>query len=407
MTSATFGRLSFHTFAGTLSLKLHRQIESGPPQRFSVPPFRLDQLDKKDTTILKGLAILAILFHNFFHVIPEVHVHENEFDFDSARFPEFLHAVVHPSLTIQALFSFFGHYGVQVFIFLSAYGLAKSHWNDGSSWTSFMWSRIKKFYPMFAAAVVLWAMLVTFSQGTSWFVHDAGPELLMMFAGLTSIIPGMGLPPIGPWWFMPFIMQFYAIWPILRKLTKRFGWHGLLVLAIIGLLVTQGTRAALMPYGIRLTETPLGRMRILCFGIFAAHYPIRITHKIAALAVLLVIFGNVYFPLFPLASISAAVFAVWAYTNLRNSLRNSRFLEVMGNYSLSMFLINGIVRAPFVRFASTSARQLLLAVISFVITVGFSVLLQEFAPSETPHKAPAREQARQSPAIRSGIESAV
>src|SRR4051812_43734901 len=90
-------------------------------RKLSSSQLRLDQLDKKDTTILKALAIMAIVFHNFFHVA--VKVHENEFDFDPARFSVFLQTVRHPSLSIQALFAFYGHYGVQIFIFLSAYGL--------------------------------------------------------------------------------------------------------------------------------------------------------------------------------------------------------------------------------------------------------------------------------------------
>src|SRR3569833_837617 len=87
------------------------------PKRFAsqVP---LNELDQKDTTILKALAILAIVFHNFFHVA--VKVHESEFDFDPTRFGVFLDALAHPSLAIQALFAFYGHIGVQNFIILSA-----------------------------------------------------------------------------------------------------------------------------------------------------------------------------------------------------------------------------------------------------------------------------------------------
>lgn len=44
-----------------------------------------------------------------------------------------------------------------------------------------------------------------------------------MLAGISNILPGFGLPPVGPWWFIPFIMQFYAIWPMLRRLTNKFG----------------------------------------------------------------------------------------------------------------------------------------------------------------------------------------
>src|SRR5260221_10559693 len=98
----------------------------------------LSDLNKRDTTVLKGLAITAIVLHNFFHLVSPVH--PNEFAFDAARFRLFLDIVKHPSLMLQAFFSFFGHYGVQIFIFLSAYGLAKSHWADSSDWITFMWS---------------------------------------------------------------------------------------------------------------------------------------------------------------------------------------------------------------------------------------------------------------------------
>src|SRR3569833_441149 len=183
----------------------------------------LTELDRKDTTILKALAILAIVFHNFFHVV--VKVHENEFDFNPARFGVFLNAVVHPSLAIQALFAFYGHFGVQIFIFLSAYGLAKSHWEDKSSWISFMWSRAKKLYPMFALAILFWAVLASIQVGALSLVRDAGPAILLMLAGVSNVVPGFGLPPIGPWWFIPFIMQVYALFYLLRGLTRRFGWQ--------------------------------------------------------------------------------------------------------------------------------------------------------------------------------------
>ncbi|HEY3707185.1 MAG TPA: hypothetical protein VGL22_19145, partial [Terracidiphilus sp.] len=81
----------------------------------------LSGLDHCDTAVLKGLAILAIVFHNFFHLISPVR--QNEFVFHPGLFAVFLQTVRQPSLAIQAFFSFFGHFGVAVFIFLSAYGL--------------------------------------------------------------------------------------------------------------------------------------------------------------------------------------------------------------------------------------------------------------------------------------------
>jgi peptidoglycan/LPS O-acetylase OafA/YrhL len=97
------------------------------------------------------------VLHNFYHSIPGA-VLENEFHFVPTHFQNFLETVVDPRQTFQALFSFLGHFGVQLFMFLSAYGLALKYWTT-PSWRSFVWSRIRKLYPMFFLAVTLWLLL--------------------------------------------------------------------------------------------------------------------------------------------------------------------------------------------------------------------------------------------------------
>ena len=340
--------------------------------------FPLGALDKKDTAILKGLAISAIVFHNFFHVIGPVH--ENEFNFNPARYPIFLQTVVHPSTAIQAFFAFYGHFGVQVFIFLSAYGLAKTHWDDASSWSTFMWSRVKKLYPMFLLVVLFWAILAAMHVGPIWVIHDAGPELLLMLAGISSILPGFGLPPIGPWWFIPFIMQFYAIWLILRSLTKRFGWPCLVILSVICFVITHFANPVLAHSLINLGQTPIGRMRVLCFGILAARYPIRLNVYFAIPAFAILILGSQSQTFSHLISLASVVLILWLYTRTRAMLRRVRVLEQIGNYSLAIFLVNGIVRVPFLAFAHSPLSQLLLgaasAVVTFAISAFFHYLLE-------------------------------
>jgi peptidoglycan/LPS O-acetylase OafA/YrhL len=331
---------------------------------------RLDTLDKKDTTILKALAILAIVFHNFFHIV--VKVHENEFDFNPNRFGVFLHAVVHPSLTIQALFAFYGHFGVQIFIFLSAYGLAKSHWDDKSPWTSFMWTRAKKLYPMFALAVLFWAVLAAIQIGALSLISDAGPGILLMLAAVANVVPGLGLPPIGPWWFIPFIMQAYALFYLLRALTRRFGWPALVVLSIGCFLITRFANPILAHWSVTLAMTPIARMRVLCFGILAARYPIRVNKFLAIPAFVMLIMGSQYHALAPLISLSSVFASLWIYGKLRPILRNSLALEKIGEYSLAIFLLNGVVRVPFVYFAHTPAMQLILSIASAAVTVAIS-----------------------------------
>jgi peptidoglycan/LPS O-acetylase OafA/YrhL len=353
----------------SLSL-IHRTMSSLRTQLNS--QLNLNELDRTDTTVLKALAILAIVFHNFFHAA--IDVHENEFDFDPARFSVFLHTVVHPSSAIQALFAFYGHFGVQTFIFLSAYGLAKSHWDDDSSWFSFMWSRIKKLYPMFFLVILFWAVLVSMHVGPLWVIRDAEPEILLMLAGVSNITPGLGFPPVGPWWFIPFIMQAYALWPFLRRLTRRFGWPALAVVSVVCFVFTVFTTPFFAHLSITLAFTPIARMRVFCLGILAARYPIRIKAYLAIPAFAILILGSEYQGFAYLISLSSVIVCLWLYSKTRPLLRKSRALELIGNYSLAIFLVNGIVRVPFVYFADTPLKQLTLAVATASVTIAISAL---------------------------------
>ena len=91
--------------------------------------FIFKSLSLEDSTFYKGLAILIIIFHNFFHLL-NPGIGENEQGFDIQRAERFWHIVTNQTeYFVQALFSFWGHYGVQIFLFLSAYGLTKNIFN--------------------------------------------------------------------------------------------------------------------------------------------------------------------------------------------------------------------------------------------------------------------------------------
>lgn len=361
---------------------IHR-IQSSARHAFK-SQLRLDTLDQKDTTILKALAILAIVFHNFFHVA--INVHENEFDFRPERFEVFLQTVVHPSLAIQAIFAFYGHYGVQIFMFLSAYGLARTHWDDPSSWHSFMWSRVKKLYPMFTLVVLFWASLAAMHVGTLWVIRNAMPHLLLMLLGVSTIFPNIGLPPVGPWWFIPFIMQAYALFPLLRWLTRRYGWPSLVVLSVACYFITHLANPVLSHWMINLSMTPIGRMRVLCLGIIAARYPIRIRSYIALPAFFLFILGSGSFAFAHFSSLAAVIVCLWLYSKLRPWLRDSNNLAKIGQYSLGTFLVNGIVRVPFIYFAHTADLQLTLSIASAAVSIAIASFFH-YLLTPTPKRA--------------------
>lgn len=338
-------------------------------------PLRLWDMDLRDTTVLKGLAISAIVFHNFFHAVSPVG--QNEFTFDPARFQRLLAALSHGSLAIQALFSFFGHYGVQVFIFLSAYGLTKSYWDKPQRWTTFMAGRVRKLYPAFGLAVIPWSVAVSFQMGLGAFMQKAGLEIALMFVGLSTFLPGRGLPPVGPWWFIPFVVQLYAIWFLLRKLAARTGWRGLVVLSILCLAVTYVADPLLGRWSINLLETPIGRMPNICLGIVAARYPIRINGPLALASFAVFLAGCRFALVWPFSFLAALVVMLWMYGTMRTALRRMRLLELIGHYSLLIFLLNGIVRDQFASPELSPAAQLGFGCLSAAVTFAISALIHE------------------------------
>ncbi len=107
-----------------------------------------------DTLQFKGIAIVMIVFHNFFHLVRST-PHENEFHFSIRNSHIFWNTIIgSPEEFIRCCFSFLGHYGVQIFIFLSAYGLTKKFMASQQPYLGFIKSRFLKIYPVFFLAII-------------------------------------------------------------------------------------------------------------------------------------------------------------------------------------------------------------------------------------------------------------
>ncbi len=332
------------------------------------------ELDKKDTSALKGLAIAVIVLHNFFHVVSAARA--NEFAFSASGFHEFLGTVLQPTYAVQAIFSFWGHFGVQIFVFLSAYGLARSHWDDPSSWMAFMQSRVKKLYPYFGVALFAWMVVVASQTGLLEAIRRLGPQYILMLSGLYPLWPGLRLPAIGPWWFISFIIELYALWPLLRWFTKKTGWKGLLALSIFCMILSYPTNPILLRWLINLLETPIGRMPTICLGIAAARYPIRLGTKVVLPAFAVLILGSAYKAIWLLTFPASTVVLLYLYLALRPALKGRRSLEVLGTYSLTLFLFNGIVRIPFLGFSDSPLSQLTFGCASALCSLAVAVYAQ-------------------------------
>lgn len=189
---------------------------------------------------------------------------------------------------------------------------------------------------------------------------------------------GFALPPVGPWWFIPFIVQFYAIWPFLRKVAARFGWQGLLVLAILCHIITFATFPILARWKLDLLLTPIGHMSELCLGIVAARYELRITAPFGLLSCVILWLGSEDRDLWMFTYLAALLVSLWVYSLIRAHLRNIPFLQKLGEYSLLVFLVNAIVRDQFLSHATSPASQLLWACISAGVSFLIAAIVQDW-----------------------------
>jgi peptidoglycan/LPS O-acetylase OafA/YrhL len=316
-------------------------------------------LDLESTILLKGIAILMIVTHNFMHEFPGPK--ENEFALDPDNLTLLLNVLSnHPENSIQALFSFLGHFGVQIFIFLSAYGLSKKFLPIESGYWRFILKRFQTIYPSFILAILLWAIIVG-----GWRYGLTGPleilylnaeSLILKFTLLSNFIPGEALSPVGPWWFIAFIFQFYFAFPFLFSLYIRWGNLFLVALSMMGItfaLLLNGQIGEVNIY-----VNLLGYLPEISLGMYLAKnddFVLRMPAVVITLALSLFILGNIYQPIWHLNHISFLILLLAGLNVLlpvikKNDL-SKKILLFVGSISISLFLVNGFLRRPFIVIA--------------------------------------------------------
>jgi peptidoglycan/LPS O-acetylase OafA/YrhL len=173
--------------------------------------------------MLKGIAIIGVLFENWVNHIP------------SATTPGLAYSLVKTWSSVAGSC-------VQVFFTLSGFGLTIAYLKQGRaswSWQRWAWRRITKIVVPYEIVVVLSLMLgilgsilygaiqVQFSWGS-----------LLAYLTFTRAF----YPPSWAWnpsfWFMPVIIGLYACFPILLRILVKWGTWALLLLSVV---VTYGT----------------------------------------------------------------------------------------------------------------------------------------------------------------------
>ncbi|MBA6357448.1 MULTISPECIES: acyltransferase [unclassified Colwellia] len=345
-------------------------------------------LDKVDSNLYKGIAILMIVTHNFMHLFPKPK--ENEFSFSLERTLDFIYLISDsPESILRVLASFLGHFGVQIFVFLSAYGLTKKHLLAKISYWPFIRQRIIKIYPAFILAILAWVIVEGWIKtggellGPLKILYWGLDGVLLKLTLLSNFIPGQALNPVGPWWFIPFIFQFYIIFPFLLFCFTK--WNTLALVMITSCSIILSTLLSGKIGELNIYYTVIGHLPEFCLGIYlASNDKIKINPLILILSLALFILGNFYEVFWYVNHISFLILLLALFSYITPLIKSNYILKnillFLGALSMELFLVNAFLRTPFIDWAMASNSELMaivLCTLSFFASIFVALILSK------------------------------
>lgn len=344
---------------------------------------RINNITKEDTLIFKAIGILLIILHNFFHWMPP-YTGENEWDFSIDRVNMlFIETTKYPTEFINLFFSYFGHYGVQIFIFISAVGLTLSMQRRNRSWGVFIIERLKKLYPllftglvfMFFYEIIFAGKLFSFNLFKEFFYK-------LLFIHLFNVTPGSALSLMGPWWFFGLIFQLYVLFPFLYKFIKKYRLKAFISICIFSYTWMFLSFFVYKPETtILLLQNAPGHLPEFALGILLVHnYGKKINPIWFVLSLVVFVLGNFYKPFFPFTFLSITMLFYWFISNISKFIQNkTKFLKktlyFYGSISMILFVIHGSLRPSFINISGETFYGRIFGAILFLIAAtGLSIL---------------------------------
>ena len=180
---------------------------------------------------MKGIAILGIMLHNYCHWLKDI-VRENEYTWLSWKCDRLWEIIMQPdSLLPIHLLSFFGHYGVPVFLFLSGFGMVMKYEGkqapEVSIWRFARYNYLKLFR-IFIVGFVFFTMLDAITPGMHRYQASEVVAMLGMYANFLEH-PSQVVWP-GPYWYFSVTLQLYLLYRLVM-----YRRHGGLVVGLIAL----------------------------------------------------------------------------------------------------------------------------------------------------------------------------
>ena len=337
--------------------------------------YKWKQLSLEDSAFFKGIGMLLITFHNFFHWV-KPGTSENEFTFNANRIVDlWANLFQSPSDFINLMFSYFGHFGVQIFIFLSGYGLMIAYHKRKVGWTSFVFKRLTKLYPALIISIII-LILIRIFQSSELPNHTILNLYLLKLSFLSNFFPRMGLSVNGPWWFYSMIVQLYFVFPFLLWVYKKTKQLGLWLIVLFSYAAIVLFYDSFLVVDLNIYLLFIGHLPEFILGmIMVMHPPKKSTFILLPLAVIIFALGNFYksfwyFSFLPLSFILMVGLQPFQRL-LKKATGLYKFILFFGEVSMYTFAIHGFLRSPFVDIANnlnSSTYTVIIAIVFVTIS---------------------------------------
>ena len=344
-------------------------------------------LTRTECQVLRGLAIIGIFLHNYCHWLG-LAVKENEYQYFQHNvdwLKEVCFSRPDEYLPIHLL-SFFGHYGVPVFLFLSAYGLTRKYETVTVGKRVFVRYHFLKLFKMMVVGFVAFTILdaITPNPHTYAFVDVLG-QLLML--NNVFPMPDKVIWP-GPYWFFGLMLQLYVVYRLLLY-RRHWAWTvALMSVCVLLQLLFNPEGEALNRYRYNF----MGGMLPFGMGLLYARYGLTWMRRELSGGVwllctllfigLIAVFSNgmLLWTLAPAIVCIASVSAVKALSSFACAKPLVSLLCWMGKISAALFVCHPILRKVFIPISQRGDvyTGLLLYVVSSVcVAFLFRWLLQK------------------------------
>lgn len=322
-------------------------------------------LTRAECNALRGIAILGIFLHNFCHWLNPV-VKENEYQYFQHNVDWFAQCAARVNELFPAhVISFFGHYGVPVFLFLSAYGLEMKYGNgqgkapDGRRVvvSSFVRYHYLKLFKMMIVGFICFTVVDAMTAG-SWHYNVAQIVGQLLMINNFYDQPDRNIWP-GPFWFFGLMLQLYVVYRLLLY-RRHWGWTvGLMAVCTVAQLFMDpegenlnywryNFMGGMLPFGLGLLFARYGNKVMLVnltFGSFLMSWVVCSFFIVSAS-------GSFYtWAIVPALVCYASVYFIKTVSTLPLPWLRSRIgyvLGWLGNVSAALFVIHPAIRKVFI-----------------------------------------------------------